>query len=203
MGAALWARGYDRNQLEFNATVIEQLHKVAREDHEQIVGRVASNKLPGVDRLQARKLHGEPFGRCARNLTTAAPFGEGEADEEADEEEAEEEDEEADEKAERDEAAGATDAADAPTSPTLPLPPPTKLARALGRPRPSYCLPHHRQRETEAAADRLWWHLRQGRERGREKAVGMLNSCLSGRRAALVGCLSHCQATDWAQPAHC
>ena len=64
-----WAKEYDRTQLEYNACVIEQLHKMARESHEQIVGRVASDRLPKLDRLQARTLHGEPFGhRCARNM---------------------------------------------------------------------------------------------------------------------------------------
>lgn len=49
--------------------VIEQLHKTARTDHEQIVSRVASDNLPKLDRLQARTLHSEPFGhRCARNI---------------------------------------------------------------------------------------------------------------------------------------
>ena len=48
--------------------MIEQLHKIARESHEKIVGRVASHNLPKLDRLQARTLHGEPFGhRCVRN----------------------------------------------------------------------------------------------------------------------------------------
>ena len=67
-----WARGYDRTRFEYNAAVIEQLHKVARVDHEQIVGRAAYDCLPKLDRLQARTLRGEPFGhRCARNHQTS------------------------------------------------------------------------------------------------------------------------------------
>ena len=63
-----WARTYDRNQLEHNAAVIEHLHKVARQDHEAIVGRMACEVLPQLDKLQARTLHSKPFGhRCARN----------------------------------------------------------------------------------------------------------------------------------------
>ena len=63
-----WARSYDRAALEYNANVIEQLHKVAREDHEQIVSRVATDMVPQLDKLQARTLHGKPFGhRCVRS----------------------------------------------------------------------------------------------------------------------------------------
>ena len=52
----------------YNAAVIEQLHKMARESHEKIVGRVAHTHLAKLDRLQARTLHGEPFGhRRVRN----------------------------------------------------------------------------------------------------------------------------------------
>ena len=66
-----WAKTYDRTQLEYNATVVEALHKIARKSHEQIVGRVASENLSKLDRLQAKTLHGEPFGhRCARSIAT-------------------------------------------------------------------------------------------------------------------------------------
>jgi len=68
-----WARSYDRTQLEYNAAVIEQLHKVAREDHEKICQRLAHSHLPSLDRLQARTLHGAPFGhRCRRHFDIAA-----------------------------------------------------------------------------------------------------------------------------------
>jgi len=68
-----WGRCYDRTQLEYNAAVVEQLHKVAREDHEKICQRLAHSHLPSLDRLQARTLHGAPFGhRCRRHFDIAA-----------------------------------------------------------------------------------------------------------------------------------
>ena len=100
-----WARGYDRNQLAYNAAVIEQLHKVARVDHESIVSRVAADIIPKLDRLQARTLHGAPFGhRCARNTyfgyAAKKPKGaKREGGEEDDEEEEDGEEEESEEEA--------------------------------------------------------------------------------------------------------
>jgi hypothetical protein len=88
----LGARGGsdDREQLEYNATVIEQLHKSARADHERIVGHVAFEKAEAVDQLQAKTLYGAPFGhRCTRSLygsssvvsdNSAGPEGEGEGE---------------------------------------------------------------------------------------------------------------------------
>jgi hypothetical protein len=79
-----WAKGYDRTQLEYNACVIEQLHKMARTSHEQIVARTASEYLERLDKLQAKTLHGKPFGhRCARSisLSTKSDADEDEEDE--------------------------------------------------------------------------------------------------------------------------
>ena len=80
-----WAKGYDRTQLEYNACVIEQLHKMARTSHEQIVARTASEYLERLDKLQSKTLHGKPFGhRCARSisLSTKSDADEDEEDEE-------------------------------------------------------------------------------------------------------------------------
>ena len=74
----------------------------AREDHEQIVSHVASDIIPKLDRLQARTLHGAPFGhRCARNnyaSYAANDENEGEEDDEdADKEGGEEEEKDGEE----------------------------------------------------------------------------------------------------------
>jgi len=64
-----WARTYDRDKYEFNASVIEQLGKLARSEHEQTVGdwSAVNGNLKRLDRLQSHMLRGEPFGhRCSR-----------------------------------------------------------------------------------------------------------------------------------------
>ncbi len=62
-----YAKTYNPFELEHNAAVVQELHRIARETHEQIVTRVASTNLPKLDRLQSRTLHSQPFGyRCAR-----------------------------------------------------------------------------------------------------------------------------------------
>ena len=59
---------YDPCAVAHNAAVIEQLHMAAREDHEEICGRVASRNLQKLDLLQARTLRSATLGhRCARS----------------------------------------------------------------------------------------------------------------------------------------
>jgi hypothetical protein len=66
-------QGFTRDKLEYNARVVEALHKEARSDHENVVGRLARENLSKLDRMQARALHGLPFGhRCIRGVSLDA-----------------------------------------------------------------------------------------------------------------------------------
>lgn len=69
-----WAQTYERSRLEHNVRVVEALNKKARSDHESTVGRLAVENLCKLDRLQARTLHGLPFGhRCIRGISLDSP----------------------------------------------------------------------------------------------------------------------------------